>query len=181
MKTTIILASLLLATIAAVSVIAKQNPPQGARTTRAVVVIVPTVGNKVAGVLYITALDTGVRVQGEITGLPASSKHGFHIHEFGDMTGKDGMSMGSHFNPAGVDHGLMDQTVRHAGDMGNIESDANGVAKVDLTFSGANLGGRNGIIGRGIVVHEKADDGGQPVGNAGARIGFGVIGVAKPE
>jgi len=30
-------------------------------------------------------------------------------------------------------------------------------------------------------VHAKEDDGGQPTGNAGARIGQGVIGIAKSE
>ena len=40
-------------------------------------------------------------------------------------------------------------------------------------------GMKNPIIGRGVIVHAKVDDGGQPVGNAGARIACGVIGVAN--
>jgi len=39
---------------------------------------------------------------------------------------------------------------------------------------------KNPIIGRGAIVHAKVDDGSQPVGNAGARIACGVIGVANP-
>ena len=39
----------------------------------------------------------------------------------------------------------------------------------------------NPIVGHGVIVHAKRDDGGQPTGNAGARIAQGVIGVAKPE
>ena len=35
------------------------------------------------------------------------------------------------------------------------------------------------ILGHGVVVHEKADDFGQPVGNAGGRLAVGVIGIAK--
>jgi superoxide dismutase, Cu-Zn family len=31
-----------------------------------------------------------------------------------------------------------------------------------------------------VIVHAKPDDFGQPVGNAGARIGCGVIGIANP-
>ncbi len=37
------------------------------------------------------------------------------------------------------------------------------------------------IVGHGVVVHEKADDFGQPVGNAGGRLAVGVVGVAKAE
>jgi Cu-Zn family superoxide dismutase len=40
-------------------------------------------------------------------------------------------------------------------------------------------GTKNPIVGRGVIVHAKVDDGGQPVGNAGGRIACGVIGVAK--
>jgi superoxide dismutase, Cu-Zn family len=37
------------------------------------------------------------------------------------------------------------------------------------------------ILGRGVVVHAQEDDlESQPVGDAGARIGCGVIGVAEP-
>lgn len=34
---------------------------------------------------------------------------------------------------------------------------------------------------RTVIVHEKPDDGGQPTGNAGDRVGEGVIGIAKPK
>jgi Cu-Zn family superoxide dismutase len=44
-----------------------------------------------------------------------------------------------------------------------------------MSFTGA-----HSIIGRGLVVHEKADDFGQPTGNAGGRLAVGVVGVAKP-
>ncbi|MEW6160540.1 MAG: superoxide dismutase family protein [Verrucomicrobiota bacterium] len=40
-------------------------------------------------------------------------------------------------------------------------------------------GTKNPIIGRSVIVHAKPDDGGQPVGNAGARIACGVIGIAN--
>ncbi len=158
-----------------------QDPQQRPRPTKAVAVIYPTDGSKVGGVVRFSQTDQGLTVTGEITGLAPGSKHGFHIHEFGDMTVKDGTGMGGHYNPNAMQHGLPDQAMRHAGDMGNIEADDNGVAKIEKTFDGMNIGGRGSVLGRGIVVHDKPDDGGQPVGNAGARIGYGVIGVAKSE
>jgi Cu/Zn superoxide dismutase len=69
---------------------------------------------------------------------------------------------------------------RHAGDMGNIEADASGNAQLDYIDSVMKLHGHNSIIGHGVVIHEKEDDfKTQPTGNAGARVGYGVIGIAK--
>ena len=44
-------------------------------------------------------------------------------------------------------------------------------------MEGASLaeGDPSSFLGRAIIVHEKEDNGGQPVGNAGGRIGCGVI------
>ena len=47
---------------------------------------------------------------------------------------------------------------RHAGDLGNIAADANGVAVVSLTDSHIALAGPNSIVGRALVVHELEDD-----------------------
>ena len=52
---------------------------------------------------------------------------------------------------------------------------ATGFVPKNVTVAGL----KNPIIGRGVIVHAKMDDGGQPVGNAGARIACGVIGVAN--
>lgn len=158
-----------------------QDPQQRQRTTNAVAVVFPASGSTVSGTVRFVQTETGLTVTGEISGLAPNSKHGFHIHEFGDMTAKDGTGMGGHYNPNAMQHGLPEQSMRHTGDMGNIEADANGVAKFSKSFEGMALSGRGNVLGRGIVVHEKADDGGQPTGNAGGRIGYGVIGVAKAE
>jgi Cu-Zn family superoxide dismutase len=64
--------------------------------------------------------------------------------------------------------------------VGNLLSDPNG--NVDTTFTDDTFsisGQFNPVLGRSVVVHAKRDDGGQPTGNAGARIGFGVIGISK--
>jgi Cu-Zn family superoxide dismutase len=44
------------------------------------------------------------------------------------------------------------------------------------------LAGAHSIVGRTLMVHEKADDlKTDPAGDAGARIGVGVVGIAKEE
>jgi Cu-Zn family superoxide dismutase len=65
--------------------------------------------------------------------------------------------------------------------MGNIQADAGGKAHYELLLRGATVMGVNAlIVGRSVIVHANPDDFSQPVGNAGARIGCGVIGIMKP-
>jgi Cu-Zn family superoxide dismutase len=157
-----------------------QKPAAPAEPTKAIAVLVPTEGSKVAGTITFTKTADGVHVEGEVTGLTAG-KHGFHIHEFGDTSSKDGKAAGGHFNPTGETHGAPDGEHHHAGDFGNIEADASGVAKVNITSKALSFAGPSSILGRGVVVHAKEDDlKSQPAGNAGDRVAVGVIGVAKP-
>jgi len=147
---------------------------------KAIAVVSPTQGNKTAGKVVFTSTPEGVHVSAELFGLEPGS-HGFHIHEFGDISSADGMSTGGHFNPHGTKHAGPADADHHAGDMGNLEADKSGVAKLELDLKGTHLEGPDGIIGHGVVVHAKADDlKSQPSGNAGARVGVGVIGSAKP-
>lgn len=90
-------------------------------------------------------------VTGEVSGL-APGLHGFHVHEFGDNT-NGCTSAGPHFNPAGLTHGGPEHEVRHVGDLGNVEADANGVAKVNIKDAQISLTGPNTILGRSLVVH----------------------------
>lgn len=151
--------------------------------TELVAVLSPTEGNQTAGVVTFRPLDEGkVEVEAKLTGLPANSKHAIHIHQYGDLTSKDGKSAGDHYNPMGYQHALPDKKNRHAGDFGNLESDQNGNASFKLIVDNISLAGRlNPVIGRGVVVHAKPDDGSQPSGNAGDRIAVGVIGVRNPK
>jgi Cu/Zn superoxide dismutase len=106
-----------------------------------------------------------------------NSQHGFHVHEFGDLTGTDrATNTGGHWNPTGTNHAYPPSTSRHYGDMGNITADSNGVAAFDKTFDLLTLNGVNSILGRGIVIHEKADDGQGATGNAGNKLGSCTIG-----
>ena len=87
---------------------------------------------------------------GEVKGL-TPGKHGFHIHEFGDYT-SGCVSAGSHFNPFKKQHGGPTDENRHAGDLGNIEAGADGVAKIDIVDAQIPLEGPNNILGRSVVV-----------------------------
>lgn len=153
-----------------------------ARLTSAVAVIAPTGGNTAHGTVTFEQTAAGVRVTADISGLSPNGIHAWHIHEFGDVRAGDGTATGGHYNPEGHPHGLPDQPDRHAGDFGNLEADGSGRASKSITVANITIGGSvSPIVGRAIIIHAAPDDGGQPTGNAGARIGQGVIGVARLE
>lgn len=148
--------------------------------THAVCVIHPTEGHTAKGVVRFTANGDKVHIVAEIQGLSPNAKHGFHIHQYGDCSALDGKSAGGHYNPTGTPHGLPPAAERHAGDLGNLQADAHGTAHYELTVDNIMIAGpHNPVLGRAIIIHGKEDDGGQPTGNAGPRIGCGVIGIAK--
>ena len=150
--------------------------------TDAVAVMVPTEGSTAHGVVRFHQADDGVTVTADIAGLAPGSTHAIHVHQYGDITGIHGKSAGGHYNPTHHEHGLPDQEVRHAGDLGNLTADDAGNAHYEITVDNITLAGmHNPIIGRGVIVHAMIDDGGQPTGNAGPRIAMGVIGIAKSK
>jgi superoxide dismutase, Cu-Zn family len=158
---------------------AAQHSP-APEVTKATAVLIPTEGNNVRGVVTFTQTGANVKVSAHIEGL-TPGEHGFHIHEFGDCSSKDGSSAGGHFNPAGAPHAAPEAAQRHAGDMGNIKADQSGVANLEYIDSVAKLSGHGAIVGHGLIVHANPDDlKTQPTGNAGGRVACGVIGIAKP-
>jgi Cu-Zn family superoxide dismutase len=147
---------------------------------KAVAVLAPTQGSRVMGTVTFTKTADGVKVVADISGL-TPGKHGFHVHEFGDCSDPKGESAGGHFNPDKHRHAGPETSPRHAGDLGNIEADASGKARLEVTDKSMKLSGGDAIVGHAVIVHEKVDDlTTQPTGNAGGRLACGVIGVAKP-
>ncbi|MBS1969329.1 MAG: superoxide dismutase family protein [Bdellovibrionales bacterium] len=150
-------------------------PPMSAQAT-----LKPAKKQKVKGIVHFTQEGDKVKVEAMIEGLKPGP-HGFHIHETGDCSAADFTSAGGHFNPGHKAHGAPDAAEKHSGDMGNITADSKGKAKLNIELSGVALGGPEGIIGKAVIIHEKADDmKTPPTGNAGGRWACGVIEPLKP-
>ncbi len=149
----------------------------------AVAVIYPASGSACRGLVGIAQDTSSIKIIADIEGLAPGSKHAFHIHEFGDCSAPDASSAGSHYDPAQTKHhGMPNDKMSHAGDMGNIEANSDGKLHFELSLEGASIDGPEApVLGRAVIVHANPDDFSQPVGNAGGRIGCGVIGLAKPK
>lgn len=141
--------------------------------------IVPTEGHSAEGSVLFQRIGSGISVVAQVEGLTPNQNHGFHIHQYGDCTAPDGSSAGGHFNPTGERHAGPDSAERHLGDLGNLTANQEGVAHLEFIDERLSMDGAHNILGRGIVIHAEEDDfESQPTGDAGGRIGCGVIGVA---
>ena len=136
-----------------------------------------TPDSKVAGEVLFTEENNGLTIEANIADL-VPGKHGFHVHENGSCA-DSGKAAGGHFNPDKVMHGYMPKDgMQHAhpGDMGNLEAGADGKATLKVFLPGVSLAeGKYAVLGKAVIVHEKTDDFSQPTGNAGARVGCGII------
>lgn len=158
----------------------EQVPDTGVESYTAT--ISPTEGNNTQGTVTFRRTGDGIAVVANIENLDANSRHGFHIHQYGDCTAPDATSAGGHFNPTQERHGGRQADERHAGDLGNLEANEQGVANLEYIDDKLTMDGDHTILGRGIIVHAGADDyETQPTGDAGSRLGCGVIGVAERE
>uniref|UniRef100_A0A914X8Y9 Superoxide dismutase [Cu-Zn] n=1 Tax=Plectus sambesii TaxID=2011161 RepID=A0A914X8Y9_9BILA len=122
-----------------------------------------------------------VKVTGAINGLSAG-EHGFHVHQKGDL-GDSCKNAAGHFNPEKKAHGGPDAKERHVGDLGNIKAEGD-KATISIKDPMIKLSGPHSIVGRAIVIHEKADDLGlkdteasRTTGDAGNRVACGVIAI----
>ena len=148
---------------------------EGGATARAT--IEARSGSQVKGTATFTERSTGgVHVVVRVDNAPPGT-HGLHIHEKGDCSDPEAKSAGGHFNPGGMPHAGPMDAKRHAGDLGNIEVKSDGTGVLDITSDLLTVRpGPNSVVGRAVVFHEKADDfTTQPTGNAGGRLGCGVV------
>ncbi|WP_020167709.1 MULTISPECIES: superoxide dismutase family protein [Methylotenera] len=154
-----------------------QNLPTNKHTASATIEPTSAAGDfKPHGTVNFTQIGDKVLVNANISGLEPNSEHGFHVHAVADCSG-DGTKAGGHFNPDNHAHGYPGQDQRHAGAMFNLKANANGVAKLQQTLDTVTLTeGKYDIVGLPLIIHRDADDyKSQPVGNAGPRIGCGII------
>ncbi len=167
-----------------------------AEVSKAICVLQPTTGTEltnVKGVVTLTQTKDGLLIVAKVTGLKPNSKHGFHIHQWGDITDSESAkTSGPHFNPEDKPHSLpgeghmhgdtlVHMTGGHAGGLGNLETDENGNATFSKTFENISLKDKHAVLGRSFIVHIDEDDGKGESGNAGPRVAQGVIGIANPE
>jgi len=135
---------------------------------------------KIQGTVVFTQKEEHVSIRIDIKGLKKNAKHGFHIHETGDL--REGCkSCCAHYNPDNTTHAGLEGG--HAGDLGNIKTDEAGVC--DMTIR-TNKFIVDDILGRSVIIHEDEDDLGlggfedsKTTGHSGTRIACSVIGIGK--
>ncbi|RKP22949.1 Cu/Zn superoxide dismutase [Syncephalis pseudoplumigaleata] len=103
--------------------------------------------SEVTGTVYFAQADedSPVVITGKLHGLKPGL-HGFHVHEFGDNT-NGCTSAGAHYNPFSKNHGAPEDAERHAGDLGNITANDEGIADINKTDRMMKLIGPLSVIG----------------------------------
>ncbi len=128
------------------------------------------------GLLTIEDLNHEFKMRIEVSGLKPNAQHGIHIHEKGFCEGPDYKSAGAHFNPHNKAHGHPGVSNRHLGDLGNIETDKNGVGKKEIILPKTNTDDLSLLIGKSVLINADPDNlTSEPSGNSGDRIACGLI------
>ncbi len=126
------------------------------------------------GTVDFTDTPNGMLVVAKLRNVP-EGVHGFHIHETGACE-PDFKAAGGHLVGDASAHGLMIEGGPHDGDLPNIHVPATG--ELNIEFFARSLSMKELMDGDGsaMMIHAGADDyESQPSGDAGDRIGCGVI------
>eukprot|EP00413_Alexandrium_margalefii_P019761 CAMPEP_0204533988 /NCGR_PEP_ID=MMETSP0661-20131031/12612_1 /ASSEMBLY_ACC=CAM_ASM_000606 /TAXON_ID=109239 /ORGANISM="Alexandrium margalefi, Strain AMGDE01CS-322" /LENGTH=852 /DNA_ID=CAMNT_0051540413 /DNA_START=76 /DNA_END=2634 /DNA_ORIENTATION=- len=115
-----------------------------------------TGSEQVKGVIVTTQTASGILMTGTLSGLPASTTAGFHIHT-GNSCDKNAGVLGHYYEGMSSDPWSTTYT-----------SDSSGVAQISLPMSGFSLYADMPVMGRTVVVHSSS-----------AKIGCGLIGIAE--
>jgi len=106
--------------------------------------------------------------------------HGLHIHEVGRCDAPSFESAGGHFSPARRDHGFLNPSGAHAGDLPNIFVPSSKELSIEYLVPDVTLDpGPRSLLdanGSAIVIHADQDDYfSDPAGHAGDRLACGPI------
>lgn len=140
-------------------------------------------GDTVSGFVTLATRNDGrVFIYGRLDGL--QGEHGMHIHDYGNL-GDGCRATGSHYNPWRNGHGGRDSQEKHAGDLGNLKF-VNRTASLKMETSSFSLSGTRSVVGRSLVIHQRADDlgvGGHPAsrvnGASGERLACCIIAIDR--
>jgi superoxide dismutase, Cu-Zn family len=133
----------------------------------------------VSGTVRFTESDGKVKMVLDLT-IPkmANKTVAVHIHEHG-ACGDMGKEAHGHWNPTNAKHGKWGSADFHRGDIGNVDLNGEGKGSLEMETDLWSVSGSDStknILNRAIIVHGGKDDfTTQPTGNAGSRIGCGVI------
>jgi Cu-Zn family superoxide dismutase len=135
--------------------------PQDSVTIRAVCVLKGGENNTIQGVINFAQMIgmNQMKITGEIQGLPTDRKLAIHVHEYGDLTNGP-ISTGNRFDPEKkVSSSSKNQITYFNDELGNLQINSEGQAKIDVIDKHLTLFGPSSIIGRSIVIiDEKEED-----------------------
>ncbi|WP_298289722.1 superoxide dismutase family protein [Novosphingobium sp.] len=135
-------------------------------------------GGKAIGSAQIRQSNTGLMLNAQVSGL-TPGQHGIHLHLIGKCEAPGFASAGGHLNPAARQHGTMNASGPHLGDLPNIDVGADGNGTISASIPGPSpevLAAINDADGTAVVVHAGPDDyKTDPSGNSGGRIACGVL------
>ena len=137
-------------------------------------VIEPKSGTDTQGTAKFTQQGKNVELDLNVYKLTPGA-HAVHIHEKGDCSAADASSAGGHWNPTTESHGKWGHDQHHKGDIGNLNANQQGTARIVFKTDQWCLGcgdETKNIVGKSLVIHAAEDDfKTQPTGNAGGRVG----------
>ena len=140
-------------------------------------------GNTVGSVQLVEDARGIVHVSVHVDGL-TPGKHGIHIHSVAACT-PTFAAAGGHYNPLGHQHGLLNPSGAHAGDLPNLIVNPDGVGRLTGVTDGVTISpgpttlfdDTVGAVGSSFIIHANEDDQLTDAtnGNSGARIACAVI------
>lgn len=171
MRSSVVLATLLLAACGA-----RDRTPDDPGRRTATATLAPRSDTGVTGDAIFVETPDGVEATVSVAHAQPG-KHGLHLHEVGDCSHPEAKSAGDHFEPGHELHGAPHSDEHHAGDMGNLEVEADGTGTATVMLTDVTIRpSERSIIGKSLVVHAGEDDfATQPSGDSGTRIACGVV------